>query len=209
MLVLPGGKAVSETRPMRWSFAKLRMRPFAKAVAEGLPTVAVGTVNYRHRGWNAPRQDPAEDVRTVLNELAGSGPVVLLGHSMGGRAAIVAADHPRISGVVGFAPWLPDTDAVATVADRIVILAHGSIDRWVHPRLSAQWAARAQGVPDRLARFVVTGDDHTMLRHASRWNTLAVIGCSAVLGLGVDPLLQEAFDAAERGQLAVPLRALD
>jgi len=205
VLVLPGGKSMSEVRPMRWSFAKLRMRPFANALVRGLPEVAIGTVNYRHRGWNAPRQDPAEDVRTVLNQLSGHGPVALFGHSMGGRAAVAAADHPRVTGVVGFAPWLPDTDGTATVRGRTVVLAHGSTDRWVTPRLSAQWAQRAQGVPDRLARFVVPGDDHTMLWHASRWNALAVMGCAAALGLEVDPVLQEAFTAAERGELAVPL----
>lgn len=208
VLVLPGGKARSAMRPMRWSFAKLRMGPFGTALKRGLPGVAVGIVNYRHRGWNAPGQDPVDDVRTVLDALAGSAPVALLGHSMGGRAAIAAAGHPRVSGVVGFAPWLPDTDGVAAVAGRTVILAHGSGDRWVHPRLSAEWAARAQDIPARLARFVVRGDDHTMLRHASQWNALAVIGCAAALGLGVDPVLQDAFDAAGSGDLAVPLRHL-
>ncbi len=190
---------------MRWSFAKLRMRPFARAVKRAFPEVAVGTVQYRHRGWNAPRQDPAEDVRTVLDRLTGDAAVVLLGHSMGGRAAVTAADHPRVRGIVGFAPWLPETDGVATVRGRTVVLAHGSADHWVSPRLSARWAERAQGVPERLARFVVHGDDHTMLRHASQWNDLAVVGCAAALGLGTDPVLQDAFDAAERGELAVAL----
>lgn len=205
VLVLPGGKAVSELPPMRWSFAKLRMRPFARAVRGGLPDVAVGTVQYRHRGWNAPHQDPAEDVRAVLDRLPGGAPVALLGHSMGGRAGVAAADHPRVSGVVGFAPWLPDTDGVASTRGRTVVLAHGSSDHWVSPRLSAQWAGRAQGVPERLARFVVHGDDHTMFRHASRWNRLAVMGCAAALGLATDPVLQNAFDAAESGEFAVSL----
>jgi len=206
VLVLPGGKAHSEMAPMRWSFAKLRMQPFANAVQRGLPDVAVGTVNYRYRGWNGAAEAPATDVRAVLDELTGHSPVVLLGHSMGGRAAVAAADHPRVTGVVGFAPWLPDSDSVTPVRGRTVVLAHGSADRWVSPRLSAQWAERARGVPERLARFVVPGDDHTMLRHPSRWNALAVMGCAAALGRTVDPVLLEAFDAAEQGQLAVPLQ---
>ncbi|MGZ4543173.1 MAG: alpha/beta hydrolase [Mycobacteriaceae bacterium] len=205
ILMLPGGKASSEMRPIPLSTAKLRMRPFSQAVKRHLPGVAVGTVNYRHRGWNAPRQDPADDVRAVLDGLTGSSPVALLGHSMGGRAAIAAADHHRVTGVVGFAPWLPNSDGVASVRGRTVILAHGSTDRLVHPKLSAAWAQRAQGVPDRLARFVVRGDDHTMLWHASLWNALAVAGCSAALGLSVDPQLQDGFDAAERGEFSVPL----
>lgn len=205
VLVLPGGKATSEAQPTTWSFAKLRMRPFAQAVLHRLPGVAVGTVNYRHRGWNGHRQDPAADVRAVLDELTGEAPVALLGHSMGGRAAVAAAGHPRVRGIVGFAPWLPDSDGVDTVRWRTVVLAHGAADRWVHPQLSARWADRAQGVPERLARFVVPGDDHTMLWHASRWNTLAVLGCAAALGREVDPILRDAFDAGAAGQLAVPL----
>lgn len=208
MLVLPGGKASSEMQPMPWSFAKLRMRPFAQAVKHSLPHVAVGTVHYRHRGWNAPRQDPADDVRAVLDRLPGSSPVVLLGHSMGGRASVAAANHPRVRGLVGFAPWLPDSDGVASVRGRTVVLAHGTTDRWVRPELSDHWAHRAQGTPDRLARFVVRGDDHTMLWHSSRWNALAVAGCAAVLGLGVAPALQEAFDSGERGELSVPLERI-
>lgn len=207
VLVLPGGKANSEARPMTWSFAKLRMRPFAKALLHRLPEVAVGTVHYRHRGWNAPHRDPAEDVCSLLDAVADPGPVALLGHSMGGRAAVAAADHPRVRGIVGFAPWLPDSDGVDSVRGRTVVLAHGSADHWVRPELSARWAQRAVGVPQRLARFVVPGDDHTMLRHARRWNALAVQGCAAVLGLDIAPPLREAFAAGAAGQLDVPWRA--
>ena len=34
-------------------------------------------------------------------------PVVLLGHSMGGRTAVAVADDPSVVGVVALAPWLP------------------------------------------------------------------------------------------------------
>jgi dienelactone hydrolase len=207
-LVLPGGKARSQARPSALSFGQLRMRPFATALADGLPSVSVGTVQYRHRGWNAPDQDPAQDVRTVLDAMPGDAPVVLVGHSMGGRAAIAAADHPRVTGVVGMAPWLPEEDGVQAVAGRTVVLAHGTQDRWVHTNLSADWARRARGVPERLARFVVEGDNHTMFRHARRWHRLAVLAGAAVLGLGVDPLLEDAFTAGARGELAVALPEL-
>ncbi len=207
-LVLPGGKARSEMRTSALSFGQLRMRPFAIALLHGLPSVSVGTVRYRHRGWNAPRQDPAQDLRAVLDTLPGDAPVVLVGHSMGARAGVAAADHPRASGVVGMAPWLPEEDGVSSVRGRTIVLAHGSRDRWVHTDLSAQWARRARGVPERLARFVVPDDNHTMFRHASRWHRLAVLAGAAILGLGVDPLLTAAFAAGERGELAVPLPAL-
>lgn len=207
-LVLPGGKAHSTTAPSNATFGRLRMRPYAAALVDGLPGVSVGTLRYRYRGWNAPQRDPALDVTTLLDALPGDAPVVLLGHSMGGRAAVAAAAHPRVAGVVGMAPWLPEEDGVNPVRGRTVVLAHGSKDRWVHTELSARWAARAQGVPERLARFVVHGDSHTMLRHARRWHRLGVVAGAAILGLGVDPVLASAFDAGAHGELAVPLPLL-
>lgn len=203
VLVLPGGKPYSTAAPSTWTIGQLRMRAFARALVDELPGVSVGTVRYRHRGWNGG--DPADDVRTVLDGLGGTAPVALLGHSMGGRAAIAAAAHPRVAGVVGLAPWLPTGDGVATVAGRTVLLAHGSRDRWVTARLSADWAGRAQGVPDGLARFVVRGDSHLMTRHPARWHRLAVLGTAAVLGLGTDPVLASALEAGARGELAVAL----
>ncbi|WP_206518063.1 alpha/beta fold hydrolase [Rhodococcus sp. X156] len=204
VLVLPGGRASSRAQPMPLGLARLRMLPLARAVQRALPDVAVGTVRYRYRGWNGHHQDPVHDVRAVLAELVGTSPVVLLGHSMGGRTAVAAAAHPRVAGVVGLAPWLPDGESVSTVRGRTVVLAHGDQDQLVPARLSARWAERAQGVPDRLARFVVTGDSHAMLRRARWWTSLAVWGCRAALGREVDPVLQAAFDAGAQGELAHP-----
>ena len=204
-LVLPGGKARSTARPSVLGLGQLRMRPFASALVDGLPGVSVGTVQYRHRGWNGLGADPAVDVRTLLDGLTGDGPVMLLGHSMGGRAAVAAADHPRVAGLVGLAPWLPREDGVLTTAGRTVVLAHGSRDRFVHTDLSLQWARRARGVPARLARFVVEGDSHGMLGHPGRWHRLGVVAGEAILGRRVEPVLAAGFEAGSRGEFAVPL----
>ena len=40
-------------------------------------------------------------------------PVVVLGHSMGGRTACRVADHDLVRGVVALAPWLPPGESVA------------------------------------------------------------------------------------------------
>ncbi|MBM9466347.1 alpha/beta fold hydrolase [Nakamurella sp. YIM 132084] len=181
------------------------MRAFARVLAERCPEVAVGTVRYRRRGWNDAQRDAAVDVERVLAELAGHGPVVLVGHSMGGRAAVAAAGAPRVRGVVALAPWLTDGDAVTPVRGRTVVLAHGARDRWVRPELSLRWAERAAGVPDRLARFVVPGDVHMMWVHRSWWHHLAVAAVSACLDGPVDPVLTAGFAAAAEGRLDVPL----
>lgn len=207
VLVLPGGTADSHLAPRHVSFGRLRMRPFTRAVAQTIPDVAVGTVGYRHRGWNGRHADAARDVRAVLDALPGTSPVALLGHSMGGRAGVACADHPRVCGVVGLAPWLPDGEPVAPVAGKTVVLAHGSVDRWVHTDLSLHWGTRAVGVASRLARFVVRPDDHTMLLRARRWHGLGVVGVRAVLDRGVDPALEQAFLAGAQGRLAVELPA--
>ncbi|MBM9475693.1 alpha/beta hydrolase [Nakamurella flavida] len=180
------------------------MRGFVSALTH-VPDTSVGLVRYRVRGWNAPGQDPVDDVCAVLDGLPGRAPVVLVGHSMGGRAAVHAAGHPRVVGVVGLAPWLTDEDPVRTVQGRRVVLAHGARDRWVPASLSARWAERAQGVPDALARFVVPGDNHMMIRHPRRWHRLAVRATTALLGGTVDPVLARAWTAGAHGELAVPL----
>lgn len=72
-------------------------------------------------GWNDPQApSPVPDARQVLArlpELVGDVPVVLLGHSMGARTAVAVADDPRVLGVVGLAPWLPEHEPVRTLLD--------------------------------------------------------------------------------------------
>jgi pimeloyl-ACP methyl ester carboxylesterase len=209
VLVLPGGKAESTDPVPERTVGRVRMRAFARVLGDRLPNAAVGTVRYRRRGWNDSLRDAAVDVEQVLDELPGHGPVVLVGHSMGGRAAVAAAAAPRVRGVVGLAPWLTDADPVSPVHGRTVVLAHGSRDRWVRPELSRRWAERAVGVPDRLARFVVPGDMHMMWVHRAWWHRLAVAATGAALGGPVHPVLAAAFAAGSHGRLDVPLPDLD
>src|SRR5207247_10985204 len=55
----------------------------------------------------------------------------LLGFSMGGAVAIAAADHPRVTTVIGLAPWIPDRLDVSTLDGRRLAIVHGSLDRWL------------------------------------------------------------------------------
>lgn len=115
VLVLHGGyeTGLAPPPPGAMNLPGLRMLPIARAVARAVrpaPGIRVRRVRYSHRGWNGARQDPMRDVVRDLDALrseAGDIPVVLLGHSMGARAALHAAGHPLVRSVVGLAPWCP------------------------------------------------------------------------------------------------------
>ncbi|MFB7447627.1 alpha/beta fold hydrolase [Streptomyces sp. NPDC056194] len=96
VLVLHGGRA-DDVRPLsRVNLPAWQMRPFASAIAGATAHdgVLVAHVRYRHRGWNGADAHPVTDTGRALAELralARPVPVVLVGHSLGGRAALRAA----------------------------------------------------------------------------------------------------------------------
>lgn len=215
-LVLHGGKANGTGVPKNMSLSMLRMRPFKKEIAAGGRTqgVAAWLLHYRVPGWNGAAADPARDARWALKEVRrrhGDVPVVLVGHSMGGRAALRVADDPSVVGVCGLAPWLPAGEPIPRLGDRTVLLAHGDHDRWVSPQASYDYALRAKASTPRVARFVVRGVGHVMLRRAADWQ--AFVRNAALGMLGVEPLwhsvtnaLQQASPAGLRVPLEVPPR---
>jgi dienelactone hydrolase len=164
------------------------MLPFARELAGRERGLAVWLLRYRYRGWNAPAMDAKQDALWALDEAARRHPgvpVVLLGHSMGGRAALHAAGHPGVRAVCALAPWLDGTDPVEQLAGRGVLIAHGDRDRMTDPAESYAFAVRAKRVTDRVCRFDVLGDGHAMLRRAGDWNSLVR---RFVLGeLGIEP----------------------
>lgn len=174
VLVLHGGKARSEVPTAPWNGAVLRMVPFARAVAryDGL---AVARLRYRVRGWNGAAQSPVADARDALAELRRrypERPVALIGHSMGGRAALYVADEPDVRAVVALAPWVEQYDRVEPVSGRRLLIAHGDHDHITDPAASAAFARRAAEVAD-VSYVSVRGSAHTMLRRAGLWHELA------------------------------------
>jgi alpha-beta hydrolase superfamily lysophospholipase len=169
VLLLHGGREVSTaTNPL--GVAYLRMALFARAVARAEPEAAVWLLRNRYRGWNAPELPPVQDARQAL-ELAAArhpgAPVVLVGHSMGGRVALRVADAANVTGVCLLGPWITPADPVAPVAGRSVLVVHGDRDRVTSPAAARDWAGRAG------ARYVaMAGESHAMLRRAWRWNAL-------------------------------------
>lgn len=187
-VVLPGGRADSfdPTHPRHLS--GVRMIPFARMLhRRGADAgLAVWSVRYRVRGWNGEEMSPVADVRWVLTEAQkrhGEIPVVLMGHSMGGRTALRVADDANVVGVVALAPWLPKSEPVDQLRGRRLLIAHGTLDRVTSPRASQRFAARAEGVAAQVTFVAVRGETHAMMLRPALWHRLATDHALADLGL--------------------------
>lgn len=175
VLLAHGGEVKSLEDAHDWRGAILRMWPFAAAVRDVVPEAAVGLLRYRYRGWNGKAAHPAADLRTVLDELPDRiQRIVLIGHSMGGRAVLAAGNHPKVVGILGLAPWLPPGEPIAVDAElpRTIVLAHGSEDRITDPRLTAAYARRLRAAGLPVGLLTVENETHAMLRRYADWNDL-------------------------------------
>lgn len=177
-LVLHGGRATSRGPVRASQLAVLRMRPFVTGLQRtgSGAGLAVASLRYRMRGWNGTEASPVPDVRWALDELAQRFPdvdVALVGHSMGGRAAVYAADHPRVRTVVGLAPWIEPNDPYAPLSGRQLLVAHGDHDHMTSAANSAVFTREAGTVAKSASYVTVAGERHAMLRRASLWHELA------------------------------------
>ncbi|MFD7448746.1 alpha/beta hydrolase [Kitasatospora sp. NPDC059827] len=188
VLVLHGGEEHNLARPRRFNLPLLRMHGFLRALARETAgqDVAVATVRYRHRGWNGARADAARDASTALDELTaalGRVPTVLVGHSMGGRAALRAGGHPAVTGLVALAPWCPAADPCEQLADRDVLLLHGDRDTVTLPADTHAFAARSRAAGARVCGYTVTGSGHAMLQRIPDWHRATTRLTTGLLGL--------------------------
>lgn len=207
VLVLHGGRADGLDAPPPWNLPSARMRPYLRTLARATEgrNVVVGAVRYRYRGWNGPRGDAARDAERALEELhllAGPVPVVLVGHSMGGRAALRVAGDDLVTGVVGLAPWCPPGEPVEHLRQRSLVLLHGDRDRMTDPRGSWELAVRAREAGARSCHLTVAGGDHAMLRRAGLWHTRTAESVRGLLGFG--PLPEVAARALARDDVPPP-----
>jgi pimeloyl-ACP methyl ester carboxylesterase len=185
-LILHGGRARSTAPATDRQLAVLRMLPFATALhrAGGADGLAVARLRYELRGWNGEHRSPVRDAERALAQLSArfpDVPIALVGHSMGGRAAVYAAGHTGVRAVVGLAPWLEAGDPVAQLAGRRVLLAHGTRDRMTSAAATARFAERASRTADAVTFVSVAGGRHAMLARANVWHSLVTGFVTGVL----------------------------
>jgi len=177
VVVAHGGKSVSSERTTAWQPAVLRMVPLARAIRHALRGSGAVVVRPRFqlRGWNGDQALPVNDLTGFLDGVGrrfGPVPIVLIGHSMGARAALRVAGHPAVSAVAGLAPWLPSGEPVRQLAGRRVLVAHGSADGITRPQDTWAYAERARPLADVMA-IEIRNADHAMLRRAVLWHSIA------------------------------------
>ena len=170
VLVLHGG-ANRKGNPMvsPAQLSVLRMIPIAKRIARaGRGRLGVFRLLNSHRGWDTTHT-PVHDVRWalgVLEERYGAGvPVCLVGHSLGGRAALLAGSAPAVRSVVALNPWVYPTDRV-DLSGRRVLVIHGTDDRVASIERAATVAQRLATTAD-VSFVTVEGGRHAMLRRGS------------------------------------------
>lgn len=194
VVVLHGGASrgddavVSPVQP-----SVLRMVPIAWYLARrGRGRHAVYRLLNSGRGWGSGRS-PVDDARWAVDEvcarLAPGTPVVLVGHSLGGRAALLAADHPAVRGVVALNAWVLPSDVVQ-VRDRRVLLVHGTDDRIASPERALALAERLRKATD-VSFVAVRRARHAMLRRHRVFERLAADHVAATVdgspGEGASP----------------------
>ena len=186
VLVLHGGADRTQSaegvlvRPTQLSV--LRMIPVADRVARaGQGQLAVYRVLNSVRGWNQA-STPVDDARwamaEVRRELGDETVFGLVGHSLGGRAALLAAGESGVRSVVALAPWVYPSDRPTRTEGRRFLFVHGTRDRIASPKRSV---AVAQALAPHAAYIGVEGGTHAMLRHHAQFDGYAAAFTAGVL----------------------------
>lgn len=162
----------------------LRMVPIAARIALAAKSeLAVLRLLNSTRGWDA-HHTPVDDVRWALREVAERFgrdlPVGLVGHSLGGRAALLAAAEQPVVSAVALNPWVYPHEGHLDLTGRQVLLVHGDDDRVARPTNSAA-VARDLARTARVGYVTVEGGRHAMLRRHHVFDGLAAGFTTATL----------------------------
>ncbi|MBD0693093.1 alpha/beta fold hydrolase [Streptomyces sp. CBMA123] len=192
VLLLHGGRADSMRPVSRFSLAALRMCFFAAEIEHRTwgGEILLAAVRYRYRGWNGHRADPVRDATQALDALSALAPgvpVILIGHSMGGRAALAAAGHDTVRGVIALAPWCPPDEPVAQLRGKAAVFLHDDTDRVTSAEQTRAFARRAEAAGADVQVVALTAGGHAMLRGARRWHRLTADHTAAILTRGPHP----------------------
>jgi len=198
VLVLHGGASRRENmRVSPTQLSVLRMIPIARRIAgEGQGELVVFRLLNSHRGWET-KHTPVHDVRWALEQLpeilGQTLDVCLVGHSLGGRAALLAAGRPSVVGAVALAPWVLPSDDPRGVDGKPLLIVHGAEDRVASPARAAELASRLEQRTE-VSFVLVEGAGHAMLRHHEEFSRRAAEFVSvALLGdrVGASPAIAQ------------------
>jgi pimeloyl-ACP methyl ester carboxylesterase len=159
------------------------MVPIARRIARDRGLAVYRLLNSR-RGWDAshtPVLDAHWALDRIREELGDDVPVVLVGHSLGGRAAVLAGDAEGVVGVAALAAYLLPGDGDVDLAGRRVLFVHGDQDR-IASLTSARDQSRRLARRARVGFVTVAGGTHAMLRHREAFDGAAAAFSSALLG---------------------------
>jgi acetyl esterase/lipase len=184
----------------------LRMIPLARRIARsGGGRLAVYRLLNSYRGWDTdhtPVRDATWAVDQVVARHGPDVPVCLVGHSLGGRASILAAGLPAVRGVVALAAFVYPGDADGLgLRDRQILFVHGLRDR-IAPALRARQLADRLARHNRVGFIAIRGGKHAMLAEHGTFERAAVDFVRAAL-LGATPRHPVAEAMSRRGVVQV------
>ncbi len=185
VLVLHGGASRRENMTVSpTQLSVLRMIPIARRIARvGRSELAVFRLLNSARGWDT-QHTPIHDARWALDQIAERLskplPTCLVGHSLGGRAALLAANRPEVQSAVALAPWVYPTDLPTRLAGRQILIVHGTHDRIARPERSLALAQNLRAEA-RVSYISINGGKHAMIKHHRRFDGLAADFATATL----------------------------
>lgn len=185
VLLVHGGAAREDrTAVSPYQPSVLRMIPIARRIASaGRGRLAVFRLLNSTRGWDT-RHTPVDDLRWALERVreryGAHVPACLVGHSLGGRAVLLAAGTPGVRSVVALNPWVYATEGRHDAGGRRILVVHGSADRVADLSRALAVATNLRRTAD-VGVLTVRDGTHSMLRHRSVFDRAAADFARATL----------------------------